>query len=91
MAEKNQRGQGEITVPAVETEVSRALVEDVATDPGMHGDRGSGTGVDRAGRAELLDVQDHAAYLLHRRGEPRALLPEDEHARARQVVGLQRD
>ncbi len=48
--------------------------------PGMHRDRGSCSGVDRARRAELRDRQRDLAGLPHRLGEARPLLTEHEGA-----------
>ncbi len=59
--------------------------------PRVHRDRRCRTGIHRPGRAELADLQDHAARLEHLRGDARSLLPEDEDALPRQVVGLDRD
>ena len=41
------------------------LAEDVAAHPRVHRDGGSGAGVDRPGRAELLDVEDDLALSAH--------------------------
>ena len=49
---------------------ARGLAETVAPDPGMHRDGRGGAGVDRAGRPELLDVQDGGAGLAHRVDSP---------------------
>src|SRR6478736_5682437 len=69
---------------------ARALPEDVPAHPRVHRDRGRRAGVDRPGRAELLDVQHHRAGREHLGGQPRPLLPQHEHALAGQLEGLQR-
>ena len=66
------------------------LGEDVPADPGVHRHRGRGAGVDRAGRAELGDVEHRHARLARRRGQAGPLLAEEQDAAPRQVVGLQR-
>ena len=45
------------TLPGAGGSAGRGLAEHVPADPGVHGDRRRGAGVDRAGRAELGDVQ----------------------------------
>ena len=50
----------------------------VRADPRVHGDRGGGRGVDRAGRAELRDRQRPVAHRARGVGEARPLLAEEQ-------------
>ncbi len=52
----------------------------VLPDPGMHGDPGCHTGVDRTSRAELGDGDRHRRRCARLRGQAGTLLSEEQHA-----------